>query len=141
MTTFRAFLASRWVRVTVLVAVAAVAASFLLSRMPKPIEGVVRLEECTLMAAAVIVADEAVWQGALPADRPSGAVQIPIASWPEGLIYDMATGALVDAEGTVRFRRGDDVRIRGEVFEARGDPSPCYFIYSVRIQHIEPVTP
>jgi hypothetical protein len=142
MTGLRAALASRRIRIVVLIGVAVVASAFVLSRLPKPVEGIVTLDECALMPAPVIVADAAIWRGALPGDTPGdGPKQIPIASWPEGMRYDMATSTLLDADGTVRFRRGDEVRIRGEVFEARGDPSPCYFIYSVRITHIEPATP
>ena len=137
-----AILASRWTRLAVLLAVGAIVILFILSMLPQPIAGVVRLDECTLMAAPVITAEDPWWLGALPGDaQRGGGSQIPIASWPDGLTYDMAAGTVVDAAGTIHFRRGDEVRIRGEIFEARGDPSPCYYIYSVRIQQIEAATP
>ncbi|HUP55736.1 MAG TPA: hypothetical protein VM408_09540 [Methylomirabilota bacterium] len=123
------------------VAVAA-AVAFILPRLPQPVGGVGTLDECALMPAPVVVLDGDSWRQALPESARAGAPgMLPVAAWPDGLRYDDATDTVRDANGTVRFRRGDRVRIAGAIVEVHGDPSPCYYTRHVRIDSIEPGGP
>lgn len=137
MTPIRAALA-RVPRRSVLVVVAiAAAVVFVLPRLPRPVAGVGTLDECALMSAPIVVLDGDAWRQALPDGGVGAPNMLPVAAWPDGLRYDDATDTLRDPDGTVRFRRGDRVRISGTIVEVHGDPSPCYYTRHVRIDSIE----
>jgi hypothetical protein len=135
----REWLASRPVRVGLLVAVLAVALFIYIDRAPKGIEATGTLDQC--FGGWPVVYLEGDWQGSLPAElrnNPPG--YLPVAVWPAGMSYDESTGDIRDGSGTVLFRRGDRVRIKGAVIENHGDPSPCYYIWNLRIDTIDPAS-
>ena len=77
------------------------------------------------------------WRSALPADvRAYSPGYLPVADWPTGMSYDEASGELRETSGAVRFRRGDRVRLKGSVVEVHRDPSPCFYIYNLKIDDI-----
>ena len=132
----REWLASRPVRVGLAVAVLAVALFIYIDRAPKGIEAYGTLDQC--FGGWPVVYLEGDWEGSLPADlrrNPPG--YLPVAAWPAGMSYQEDAGELRDRSGTVLFRRGERVRIIGAVIEVHGDPSPCYYIWNLRIDTIE----
>ena len=82
--------------------------------------------------------------GVCPIDRSwpvirldSGAERyLPVARWPTGLHFELATGEVVDASGQTVLRSGDRVRVTGSVVDVHGDPSPCYFTRGIEIDSI-----
>ncbi len=138
-TRYRQWLASKPVRVGLLVSVLAVALLIYIDRAPKSIEANGTLDQCYWGWPVVYL--EGDWQGSLPADiRKNPPAYLPVAVWPTGMSYDEEAGELRDSSGTVRFRRGDRVRINGAVIEVHGDPSPCYYIWNLRIDTIDPAS-
>jgi hypothetical protein len=136
---FRHWLALRPVRVGLLVSVLGVALLNYVDRSPKSIQANGTLDQC--FGGWPVVYLEGDWQGALPADiRKNPPGYLPVAVWPAGMSYDEDAGELRDSGGTVRFRRGDRVRINGAVIEVHGDPSPCYYIWNLRIDTIDPAS-
>lgn len=132
----REWLASRPVRVGLAVAVLAVALFIYIDRAPKGIEATGTLDQCS--GGWPVVYLEGDWEGSLPADiRKNPPGYLPVSVWPAGMSYDEAAGELRDTSGTVLFTRGDRVRIKGAVIEVHGDPSPCYYIWNLRIDTIE----
>jgi hypothetical protein len=126
--------------IAVVVGVACVAVlvgAVVLPRANASIQGLGTLDQC--YGGWPVVSLEGDWTAALPnelRDRPP--TYLPVAEWPTGLHFDEASGELRDASGSTRFRRGDLVRIKASVVEVHGDPSPCYYIYNLRVERIQP---
>jgi hypothetical protein len=132
-------LASRPVRLGLLVGVLAVALLIYVDRAPKSLEADGILDQC--FGGWPVIYLEGDWHGALPADirrNPPG--YLPVAVWPAGMSYDEEAGELRDSSGSVRLRRGDRVHLKGAVIEVHGDPSPCYYIWNLRIDSIDPAS-
>jgi hypothetical protein len=64
---------------------------------------------------------------------------LPVAAWPTGLRFDLATGQVLDASGGVAMRAGDRVAVSGSIVDVHGDPSPCYFTRGIELDSIAPV--
>jgi hypothetical protein len=85
--------------------------------------------------------------GVCPIDRNWPVIQLdagterylPVAAWPTGLRFDLATGQVLDASGRVAMRSGDRVVVTGSIVDVHGDPSPCYFTRGIEIDRIAPV--
>ena len=128
-------LASKPVRATLLVGVLAVALLIVYSRLPQTIETTGTLDQCR--GGWPVVSLDGDWTGALPPSlRDYAPGYLPVAVWPAGMSFDEAAGELRDSDGDVLFRTGDRVSIKGAVIEVHGDPSPCWFIYDLRIDEI-----
>jgi hypothetical protein len=121
-----------------LLAGAAIAVAFVISRLPPPVAGVGTLDEC-LGGWPIVAFEGDEWKAALPEDasRYRGGL-IPVAEWPSGMRFDEATDTLLDATGAAVFRQGDRVRVNGTIVETRGDPAPCYYLRGLKIDAIAP---
>jgi hypothetical protein len=128
-------LALKPVRLALLAGALAVGLLLIADRLPKSIEATGTLDQCA--GGWPVVRLDGDWRGALPADvRDNSPGYLPVASWPAGMSYDEAAGELRDSVGELLFRRGDPVSIKGAVIEVHGDPSPCYYIYNLRVDSI-----
>jgi hypothetical protein len=138
---FRYSLSLKPFRVALLVGALAVALSLVVSRLPRSIEATGTLDQC--LGGWPVVQLDGDWRGALPKHVRAYAPQfLPVAQWPPGMSFDEASGELRDSSGSVLFRRGDQVWVKGAVIEVHGDPSPCYYIYNLMIDAIDrPTTP
>jgi hypothetical protein len=112
-----------------------IALGLILRWSPRPVAGVATLGQCVYDWPVLAFEGEG-WKSALPPDIPYAPREIPIAQWPSGMSYDVATGVLLDPSGEVLFRDGDQVRMVGSLVEVHGDPSPCYFTLGVRVEEI-----
>jgi hypothetical protein len=125
--------------VGLLVGALAVALFVYIERAPKSLEATGTLDQCR--GGWPVVYLEGDWQGSLPAqirNNPPG--YLPVSVWPAGMSFDETAGELRDSSGTVVFRRGDRVHLTGAVIEVHGDPSPCYYIWNLRVDTIEPAS-
>lgn len=135
--TFRPRSAPRQLRVALLIGALAMALLLVVDRVPRSIEASGTLDQCS-WGWPVVQFDDDDWRGALPVIvRKHPPAYLPVAVWPDGMSYDEAAGELRDRAGAVLFRRGDRVSITGAVIEVHGDPSPCFYIYNLRVDSIE----
>ena len=108
-----------------------------------------------LLLAVVALTAFAIWRlpphvdgsatiGVCPIDRSWPVIQLdagaerylPVAAWPPGLRFELATGQVVDADGRVQMRAEDRVAVTGSIVDVHGDPSPCYFTRGIEIDSI-----
>jgi hypothetical protein len=127
----------RAVAVVVVACVAVLVGAVVLPRARPSMQGLGTLDQC--YGGWPVVSLEGDWTAALPhelKERPP--TYLPVAEWPTGLHFDEASGELRDASGSTRFRWGDLVSIKASVVEVHGDPSPCYSIYNLKVERIQP---
>ena len=126
----------RWFRRIAAGVILVAAILFAWWRLPRPIDAVGTLGQCAGGWALVAFEGET-WKDAMPPGLGTfTGGQIPVATWPDGLSYDEATGVVFDPSGQTAYRNGDRLRLRGTVIEVHGDPSPCYVTVGVRIESI-----
>jgi hypothetical protein len=117
-------IASRSRRVVLMLAIVALTL-FGISRLPPHVDGVAALGTCAIDRGWPVVLLD------------SGAERyLPVARWPSGLHFDLATGELGDASGRTVLRSGDRVLVTGSIVDVHGDPSPCYFTRGIEIDSI-----
>ena len=82
--------------------------------------------------------------GVCPIDRSWPVIQLdagaerylPVAAWPSGLRFELATRQVLDGDGQVAMRAGDRVVVTGSIVDVHGDPSPCYFTRGIEVDSI-----
>ena len=112
-------------------------ASAVFARLPRPIAGVGTLDLCLLTQSPIVAFEGEDWRGAFPDDvRTYAPRQVPIVEWPSGMRFDQEAGALIDADGTEAFRKGDRVKVEGSLIQTSGDPAPCYYTLGMKVTEI-----
>jgi hypothetical protein len=101
---------------------------FAISRLPPRVDGVATIDVCAIDRGWPVILLDA------GAER-----YLPVAAWPTGLRFDLATGQVLDASGRVAMRAGDRVAVTGSIVDVHGDPSPCYFTRGIELDRIAPV--
>ena len=101
---------------------------FAISRLPPRVDGAGTIRVCPIDRNWPVIQLDA------GAER-----YLPVAAWPSGLSFALATGQVVDASGRVAARAGDRVVVTGSIIDVHGDPSPCYFTRGIEIDSMLPL--
>jgi hypothetical protein len=99
--------------------------AFVIGKLPSRVDGTGTLAGCAIDRNWPVI------------DLDAGQERyLPVARWPSGLGYDLATRQLLDASGRVIAKAGDRVVVKGSIVDVHGDPSPCYFTRGIEIESI-----
>ena len=96
-----------------------------ISRLPPRVDGAATIGVCAIDRNWPVIQLDA------GAER-----YLPVAAWPPGLRFELATGEVIDASGRIVLRAGDRVVVSGSVIDVHGDPSPCYLTRGVKLDRL-----